>query len=132
MPDQSDTAHVAVGELLARFFRGLDMFETDTVAACFAPQGTWLRKGSLLTGPAEIAEALGKRSTERRTCHSVSNLIVTREGEMIRARYYLTVWASNSGAPLQTEYVLDSSDLMTMTGHGLRFFEKRSAPLLRG
>ena len=131
MPDESH-AHIGASALLARFFRGLDMFEPDDAAACFAAQGTWLRKGSLLTGPAEIAEALGERAAERRTCHSVSNLVVTREGEMIRARYYLTVWASKPGAPLQTEFVLDSSDLMTMTGQGLRLFEKRSTPLLRG
>lgn len=131
MLDES-RSYAAASQLLARFFRALDQFEPDEAASCFTPDGNWLRKGIVLRGPQKITRALQERSAdERKTCHSVSNLIVTPEDGMVRARYYLTVWASKPDTPLMAEYVLDSSDLMVVTGEGLRIYDKRSTPMLR-
>lgn len=116
--------------LIHSLFRGLDGKDDDLVGQCFAEDGTWMRQGKLLTGPAEIAYALSDRDPGRRSAHVITNMqIMPRQGGGWLARYYLTGWVALDLQPLRVATLLDCADEIDERPEGFRIVRKTARKL---
>ena len=71
-----DAIERACASVVHRSYRALDNRHYDQLAECFHPDAVWLRQGAVLSGHAEILEALHQRPARRVSAHFVSNLEV--------------------------------------------------------
>lgn len=115
----------------ARFYRALDGGHAHKAAAFFAQKGTWQRKGEMLCGPAQIAEALTRRDQSRITCHSISNFIAEKEESgSWTTQYYLTVLDNQSHDGMQIAVLMTCEDKLSLIDAELRITAKTSNKLL--
>lgn len=85
-------------QTLARFYAGLDAFDTDAVVGCFHPDAVWLRHGTELRGHDDIRRALLARISTRRFIHVMSNVLMhfPSDAETL-VRYCVTLYAHDVG-----------------------------------
>lgn len=120
----------AVAALVHTLFRGLDENDDAAVGDCFAETGTWMRQGTLLTGPSEVRAALAKREAGRSTIHVITNIQVLRLADGgLSARYYLTAYVGTEGKASAFAAILDCRDDCVATPLGLRISAKTSRKL---
>ncbi|GAA5232267.1 DUF4440 domain-containing protein [Verticiella sediminum] len=121
-----------VQALVLDFFHALDRRDHAGAAALFAPAGTWLRQGRLLTGPDEALAALDARPANRSTCHLVSNMRIRQTSEtQWLATYYLTAFealAGDDGAAGEPRLaaILECTDVLDCQDGSWRIADKRS------
>jgi hypothetical protein len=83
---------------LTRLFYYLDQRRYNDLVNLFEPDGVWLRQGRLLTGHADIMQAMQARPETYFIRHVLSNFLVT--GSSVNATdavAYLTAYADDSG-----------------------------------
>jgi hypothetical protein len=94
MPDARAAIQHAVRDVILRFFLHLDEKEYDQLVKLLAPDGTWLRNGTLLTGPDAVLETMHRRPPGFTTRHLITNILVQPTDEQhAAATYYGTVFA---------------------------------------
>lgn len=121
--------------LVHAFFGGLDGNDPDAVAACFAPEGTWVRGGKPLAGPAAIRAACAARPADRATAHVITNLSLRPEGPdgMVATFALLAYLSAREGggwtkpelAPIRA-----CTDRLVRTPQGWRILHKDSRQLM--
>ena len=81
---------------LTRLFYYLDQRRYEDLVDLFEPDGVWLRQGRLLSGRADILQAMQARPVTYYICHIVSNFLVTSDsgGNVVA---YLSAYASDNG-----------------------------------
>ena len=127
--------HPAVGLVIA-FFAALDRREHAVAAGLLAPQGTWLRQGKILTGPAEVRAALDARPVNRATCHIVTNVRLDPKDEAhVAVTYYLTAFeavADNAGTPAEPRLaaILECQDQIVRAGNTWHIIDKRNRRMM--
>ena len=88
----------ACQQLLVAIFDRLDAKDFAGFAALFEADGVWERPGATMTGRAEIAAALARRSPTLATRHLMSNFLVLGEREHeLDAAASLTTYSSDTG-----------------------------------
>ncbi|MPT26383.1 MAG: nuclear transport factor 2 family protein [Achromobacter sp.] len=132
MENRMQTEHVkaACEAVVLAFFHALDTRRHPSAAALMAPDGTWLRQGRLLTGPAEVLAALEARPPQRTTCHVITNLrLLEHRGSQATVGYFLTAYDSDPQAQDGTPRLVairDCQDRLVASGQDWRLAEKRS------
>ena len=127
-------AFTEISELLAAFYGALDDGTSEEAAALFLPDGTWMRQGTLLTGPAEIRAALAERPEGRVTLHQFTNLRLTAlaDGacEFAYALYVNVGQRDDEGRPglNRVMAMMTCKDRAVATPHGWRFAARTAAP----
>ncbi|MFY3160706.1 nuclear transport factor 2 family protein [Achromobacter xylosoxidans] len=127
---QTEHAKAACEAVVLAFFHALDTRRHEAAAALIAPDGTWLRKGQLLTGPREVLAALEARPPQRTTCHVITNLrLLEYDGSRAMVGYFLTAYDSDAqvqaGAP-RLVAIRDCQDRLAVHGQDWLLAEKRS------
>ncbi len=86
-------------QLIHQLFYFLDEADYPKLAALFTPQGTWKRQGELLTGHAQILNALSKRPTTQRIRHVISNTFLSgSEPASATLTAYMTAYRFDDGS----------------------------------
>ena len=122
-------------KMTLRFYRSLDTREHATVAAMFAPDGTWHRQGVLLNGPADVLAALEKRSPDRSTAHMLTNVWAEAlDPDRARVHYYLSLREkiAKPGDPvlIRAGGVLYGTDDFVRLADGWHIQSKSSQPVI--
>jgi hypothetical protein len=132
----NEIAHkLACAETTIRFFQHLDNREDKECLDQFTTDGIWERSGQNLAGHAAIQQALTARSSTRRTCHLVSNIIVTLLDEnRAKVDFCLTAYdgpAADAGQPTTGKMagIRRCVDLMVNQGDRWRISNKSSVGL---
>lgn len=108
----------AVAAVTIGFYRAVDL-RLSGAEDYFTEDGEWNRMGSSLHGRAAIRASLAERSAARKTCHLVSNLVVSCEEEnLARAEFFVAVYESIDGAPLRMMSILAAEDRLVRTFEG--------------
>lgn len=119
--------------LLAAFYGALDDGTADEAAALFLPDGTWMRQGRLLTGPAAVRAALDERPADRATLHLFCNLRLSAiTGDGCTATYGLFVNIGHDGPDTGHDdgrmlALMTCSDHVRRTGQGWRFASRTAS-----
>lgn len=89
---------LAVEQLLLRLFYALDTRDYGGVVSSFHEDGTWLRMGKRLVGPAQMRQALEQRS-ETMVIHHVITNVLFEEADASHCSLvcYLTAYRHDSG-----------------------------------
>ena len=133
MPDAQVFADIH--QLLADFFGCVDGNHLGGAAECFAPDGTWHRMGTDLTGREAILAALNERPADRITLHLFSNLrLLDHDADSATYTYGLIVHVTRTedGSPrpgTMTMSVMKGRDTATRTEDGWHF-ARREANLI--
>jgi hypothetical protein len=86
-------------QLIHQLFYYLDQADYPKLAALFTPQGTWTRQGELLSGHAQILNALSKRPTTQRIRHVISNTFISAtEPASATLTAYMTAYRFDDGS----------------------------------
>jgi len=86
-------------QLIHQLFYYLDQADYPKLAALFTPQGTWKRQGELLSGHAQILNALSKRPTTQRIRHVISNTFISAtEPASATLTAYMTAYRFDDGS----------------------------------
>lgn len=87
--------------LLAKLYISLDGHDFASVAACFSPDGVWIRQGKTLRGREEIRTTLSTtKPATRTTIHVLTNVSIDNpSNQKCTCRFYLTVYRHNSSSP---------------------------------
>jgi len=127
--------YAACTALVHAFFAGLDGNDPDAVAACFAPEGVWVRQGKPLAGPGAIRAACAARPADRATAHVITNLSLRPEApDRVTATFallaYLSAreargWSRPELAPIRA-----CTDALVRTPDGWRIGHKDSRQLM--
>ncbi|MGH8814202.1 MAG: nuclear transport factor 2 family protein [Advenella sp.] len=84
------------------FFRSLDERRYDALADLLAPDAIWRRQGKVLTGPAQVLQALQQRSPTMKIAHIITNLVFEEcETQRCTIRGYMLVIRHEPGGPVQ-------------------------------
>ncbi|WP_255368674.1 nuclear transport factor 2 family protein [Polaromonas sp. OV174] len=127
--------HPAVSLVIA-FFSALDRRDHAFAAGLLAPQGTWLRQGKILTGPAEAHAALDARPVNRATCHLVTNVRLESKDEAhVAVTYYLTAFEAitdNAGTSAEPRLaaILECQDQLVYAGDIWHIVDKRNRRMM--
>jgi hypothetical protein len=93
-----ESALSASTQLIHQLFYFLDQADYPKLAALFTPQGTWTRQGELLSGHAQILNALSKRPTTQRIRHVISNTFLSAtEPTSATLTAYMTAYRFDNG-----------------------------------
>ena len=85
-------------QLIHQLFYFLDEANYPQLVGLFMPQGTWKRQGELLTGHAQILQALAKRPTTQRIRHVISNaFLAASEPASATLTAYMTAYRFDNG-----------------------------------
>ena len=85
-------------QLMHQLFYFLDQSNYRDLASLFAPNGIWHRQGERLAGPAQIVQALLKRSATQRIRHLISNqFIESQSPDQVQMVAYLTAYRFDDG-----------------------------------
>lgn len=85
-------------QLMHQLFYFLDQSNYRDLASLFAPNGIWHRQGERLAGPAQIVQALLKRSATQRIRHLISNqFIESQSRDQLQMVAYLTAYRFDDG-----------------------------------
>ncbi len=88
----------AVEQLLLRVFYALDMRDYAGVVSSFHEDGTWLRMGKRLVGPAQMRQALEQRSETMVIHHVITNVLLAEADELhCTVVCYLTAYRHDNG-----------------------------------
>ncbi len=116
-----------LSNFVAGFYLALDEGDVETVAASFAPDGLWLRKGEELVGPDAVKSALSTRDPSRRTAHIVSNFTASAAGsDSWTTHYYLTVYDNKGPEGTRRVAILACTDTISVTDHHFHIRRKQS------
>jgi hypothetical protein len=86
-------------QLIHQLFYFLDEADYPKLAALFTPQGAWKRQGELLSGHAQILQALSKRPTTQRIRHVISNTFLSAsEPSTVTLTAYMTAYRFDDGS----------------------------------
>lgn len=87
----------AVEQLPLRLFYARDMHDYAGVVSSFHENGTWLRMGQRLLGPAQMRQALERRAETMAIHHVITNVLF-EEADASRCRLgcYLTAYRHDS------------------------------------
>lgn len=125
---------VGIYELLSNFYGALDDGTSHEAGDLFLPDATWMRQGTLLTGPVEVAAALDQRSPERVSVHQFTNLRLDGPKlEPCSFRYCLFVnigMQKDGTATLQHDRstaVMRCQDKAILTENGWRFASRTAS-----
>jgi hypothetical protein len=96
----TESTFSASSQLIHQLFYFLDEADYPKLVALFTPQGTWKRQGELLTGHAQILNALAKRPTTQRIRHVISNSFLSAaEPATATLTAYMTAYRFDNGSP---------------------------------
>jgi hypothetical protein len=110
--------HNAVAATTIGFYRAVDL-RLGGAEEYFLEDGEWDRLGTSLHGRSAIRAALAERSAMRKTCHLVSNLVVSSQAEdLARSEFFVTVYESIDDAPLRMMSILAGEDRLVQTAAG--------------
>ena len=85
-------------QVMHELFYFLDQSNYRDLASLFASNGIWHRQGERLAGPAQIMQALLKRSTTQRIRHVISNqFIESQSPDQVQMVAYLTTYRFDDG-----------------------------------
>lgn len=110
--------------LLARLYRALDEGDADGLADCFTPDGVWHRSDGPKSGDG-LRSIVLDRPADRKTSHVPSNLVISREGDRVIGRYYLTVYLSSAKQHAQLFCCWDCEDVFDDSEEVIRIADKR-------
>lgn len=118
-PGAQDAAtYQAVAATTIGFYRAVDL-RLSGAEEFFLEDGEWDRMGTPLRGRAAIRAALAERSATRKTCHLVSNLVVSSPAaDLAHAEFFVSVYESVDGAPLRMMSILAGEDRLVHTSAG--------------
>lgn len=115
----------------------LDHKDYPALAALFAPDGTFIRTGVRLEGPAQILATMAQRPAEQFTRHITTNFHFTEvRQDTARAVVYNVSFFAFPQSQLPLDYdpkkamLLDFIDTYTRTPQGWRFLERDARVLL--
>lgn len=112
-------------------YHALDEGRYADVAACFAADGEWHRRGEVLTGPARIEASFRGRDPELRVVHVISNLRLFEDQRGMRFRLCITLYSGRAAADQVPSVpgpamVLTSQGLLMRSGATWKIRTKRT------
>lgn len=139
MERERDTAvEIECAKTTLTFFHLLDLRDGGGCAALIAVDGVWERQGKVLRGREAVSGALAERPTGRKTCHLVTNVVVTALGPReAKVDFCLLTFegadSQDSAPPVgRPAGIRRCVDEMVLTDEGWRIARKSSAQVFRG
>ncbi|WP_240162346.1 nuclear transport factor 2 family protein [Glaciimonas sp. PAMC28666] len=85
-------------QLIHQLFYYLDESRNDDLIVLFAPEGKWHRQGQILTGRAQILQAMLQRSATQRIRHVITNGFITSTSPVaVQFVAYMTAYRFDDG-----------------------------------
>jgi hypothetical protein len=109
---------LAIAEVLTLYSRGIDRCDLETLTGTFWPDATAQYGAQAQNAHTWAAATVAALKTMHRTFHSLSNMLITVEGETARAETYCTAYHEISGADGLVEMVVGGRYLDALEKRG--------------
>lgn len=122
----AQSAFLAGPQLIHQLFYFLDESQYPELVGLFTEQGWWQRQGELLTGHAQIMQALNKRSTTQRIRHVISNAFVVNAPDgTVSLTAYMTAYRFDDGRRHEGSVGISRPFRLSVVKAGLQAVEER-------